>query len=148
MHSNIALIAAFAAVALAAPLSVQGRVGTVQPGQAFAPKQERQLDALTGLLGGGATGTGGATGGAGGAGGLDALVSVGFLSFSLTTSYRKAFEHILILEAQTGLLGGATGTGSAAGASSSGAAGGAGGLDALVCDSLSYHGHSMWEVQT
>ena len=85
MHSNIALITAFAAVALAAPLSVQGRVGTVQPGQAFAPKQERQLEALTGLLGGGgATGTGDAagaspSGAAGGGGGLDALVGLASL---------------------------------------------------------------------
>lgn len=84
MYSTIALITAFAAVALAAPLSVQGRVGSIQPGQAFAPKQERQLDALTGLLGGGgATGAGGASSnGAGGAGGLDALVSL-HLSFSI-----------------------------------------------------------------
>lgn len=84
MYANIALIAALAAVALAAPMSVQGRVGTVQPGQAFAPKQERQLDALTGLLGGGgATGTGGAGGAGGGAGGLDALVGVASLVMSL-----------------------------------------------------------------
>lgn len=83
MHSNLALIAAFAAVALAAPTSVQGRVGTVQPGQAFTPKQGRQLDALTGLLGGGgATGTGGADGAAGGAGGLDALVGIASLTMS------------------------------------------------------------------
>ncbi|KAG8156742.1 hypothetical protein KVR01_013347 [Diaporthe batatas] len=69
MHCNIALIAAFIAVALAAPTSIQGRVGTVQPGQAFVPEKKRQLDALTGgLLGG--------TGGAGGAGGLDALTGL------------------------------------------------------------------------
>lgn len=90
MHSNIALITAFAAAALAAPLSVQGRMGTVQPGQAFAPKQERQLDALTGLLeGGGATGTGSATGGAGG---LDALVSV--VSLSLSLSYNVLQQNL------------------------------------------------------
>lgn len=89
MYSNIALIAAFAATALAAPLSVAGRVD--------APNQARQLDALTGLLGG-ATGTGSAagassSGAAGGAGGLDALVGDAPLD---AVFQQDGHEHILI----------------------------------------------------
>ena len=68
--------------------------------------------------------------------GLAALTPWYVLLLLSPTSYSKGSVHILILETQTGLLGGATGTGGAAGATPSGAAGGGGGLDALVSNSF------------
>lgn len=96
MYFSKSLIAALAATAMAAPVNVQ----------------ERQLDAVGGLLDG-VTG-GGATG--------SSSDPVGGLLGGVTGGQKRQ------LDAVGGLLGGVTGTGSAAGSQSSGAAGGSGGL--------------------